>query len=173
MMKKMEVENFVGLSLKQYSLFHSKIGLHCILYCTAVYIRCSDLALLGYFLKSYTLLQIKYIFRRPIPKNRQLLPRERRTSGKVFNFLKYHRDLKHLYFLNICKNLPFTTRTIVNIENLKLNFCLFLSSQIGKTVFDMFKGKQNLFRLFCFVFMRIRIRIWIQDPKNFYMDPRR
>ena len=147
MMKKMEVENFVGLSLKQYSLFHSKIGLHCILYCTAVYIRCSDLALLGYFLKSYTLLQIKYIFRRPIPKNRQLLPRERRTSGKVFNFLKYHRDLKHLYFLKICKNLPFTTRTIVNIENLKLNFCLFLSSQIGKTVFDMFKGKQNLFRV--------------------------
>ena len=55
-------------------------------------------------------------------------------GGKVL-IPKNYMDLKNLYFLNICRNLPYTSKINHQKENFKLNF--FSSPKMVKPVFDV------------------------------------
>ena len=67
-------------------------------------------------------------------------------------FLKNHRDLKNLYFLNICRNLPCSSKNSSKKENSKLKFfyIFFYFPKMGKTVLDLNNSK-HFFGFFSFL----------------------
>ena len=73
----------------------------------------------------------------------------RRASGKVID-LKIHRDLKNEYYFRKFAYLPFTSTNNWQKENLITMFSLnfILVPKMGKTVFDLIKGKQGFFKNF-------------------------
>ena len=88
----------------------------------------SDLALCFRFLKTYTFLLIRYIFRSSIPKNQQISaarPRARTSHVRQsFHFQKIAVALNmNIFFAKICRILPYTSENIRQKENLKLNKC--------------------------------------------------
>ena len=101
------------------------------------------------FLKTGTMLPIRYIFLSPIPKIREFIPA--RTTK--FLLSKRHRDLEIEYFVKICKFFPFTSKNKWLNWTFAINFFLmFWGPQNGQICFWACQRKTVFLVFFMFSF---------------------
>ena len=96
-----------------------------------------------WFLKTYTFLLISYIFRNSITKNRQY-----RHSRQSFHFQKITGTLKiniFIWKLAVTFLNPYTSKNNTKIKFEIFLFNIFFSPKLGKTIFDLYKVKINIF----------------------------